>query len=129
MKQLAILKISFSGVPHGVDEEEYRQAYRDRYDMELLPEITLSPARKSTYKVPLNAAWGKCAETLEHMESELFLADDYKATKAYFDRSNKGHFSTTTTTYIGEELLLRDYKLNRDVVDADYAGGYLPAGT
>lgn len=127
MKQLAILKISFSGVPHGVDEEEYRQAYRDRFDMELLPEITSSPARKSTYKVPLNAAWGKCAETLEHMESEIHQADDYQSTKGYFDRLNKGHFTTTNTTYLSEDLVIRDYKLDRNVVDADYASGYLPA--
>jgi hypothetical protein len=61
------------------------------------------------------------------MESEVQMANDYKTTKAYFDRLNKGHFTTTNTTFLADDLVIRDYKVNRDVVAANYASGYLPA--
>ena len=126
IKDLISLKIENSGVPAGYTEESLKKEYEDKFGMKLR-RIEKNPAKKATYKRPATAAWGKCAETPDHMMTEIFMDDDLSRILEIEDKNKKNELELFTIQSLGDHAALYQYTENRDKVAPKLNETYIPA--
>lgn len=128
MKKLASLKISSSGIPENYTEQELRDAYLRRFEIELEPVIANLKARKAIAKRLINSVWGKNCEN-KYQEITTIL-NNHKNLDKLFDfeiRDQRQRIHITDMQALSDDMTLIKYRHNKLFRAPNINSSYVPA--
>lgn len=128
MEELFKLKLYNSKPPRSEEVARHmRHAYAERFDIEVDPsQCEERPAIKQTFKILFNSAWGKHAETVDHMQALVVNENDTNAVAAFMQSVSDSTHQVCSFDGFEHRTLFR-YKHNRKKCQPDLHKGYLPA--
>lgn len=125
--RLAALKIENSGLPDRYTEEEYKEAYKQKYGI-ILGKIGNNKCKKATYKTPLNSAWGKCCENPNHEHTDIVSSNSCREIMELELKEQTDLIDISGVSHLSENYTLVKYKDNFKVAPLKTDTTYIPAG-